>query len=64
MNEREMKVRREISGILADKSTSERRIFIRDIKAFLYTENRRIRDKEMETLLKEKDQQVYGVRVY
>lgn len=61
MDERERRVRGELSLILSDKSTSERRIFVRDLKAFLYTESRRIRDKEMEALLKERSQQVYKV---
>lgn len=64
MNEREKRVRQEISGILAEKSSSERRNYIKDMNAFMYTEARRIRDKEMEALLKERNQQVYSVRVY
>lgn len=63
MNKRERKVRSEISGILTEKSSVERERYARDLEAFLYTENRRIRDKEMEVLLKEKNQQVY-YRVY
>lgn len=64
MDERESRVRQELSAILSEREPSERRRFIRDMNAFLYTESRRIRDKEMEALLKEKNQQVYSVRVY
>jgi len=64
MNKRELKVRSEISGILSDKSPTERNNFIRDMEAFLYTENRRIRDLEIEASLKEKNQHVYSVRVF
>lgn len=61
MNKREKKVRSEISGILSEKSSVERERYARDLEAFVYTEIRRIRDKEMEVLLKEKDQHVYRV---
>lgn len=64
MDEREGRIREELSVILKDKSPAERRNFIKDIKAFLYTESRRIRDLEQEALLREKNQQVYKSRVY
>lgn len=60
MDERERRIREGISVILTDKSPAERRNFVRDMKAFLYTESRRIRDKEIEESLKGK-QQVYRV---
>lgn len=59
MDERESRVRQELSTILSEKGSAERRNFIRDIKAFLYTESRRIRDKEMEALLKQENKHVY-----
>lgn len=58
---REEKVKREISGILSEKSSVERERYARGLEAFVYTEIKRIRDKEMEALLKEKNQQVYRV---
>lgn len=61
MNKREEKVLREISGILSEKSSVERERYARDLEAFVYTEIRRIRDLEQESLLKEKNQQVYRV---
>jgi len=59
MNKREKRVRSEISGILSEKSPIERERYARDLGAFVYTEIRRIRDKEMEALIKEKNQHVY-----
>lgn len=64
MNKREKKVRSEISGILSELSSAEQERYARDLEAFVYTEIKRIRDKRMEALLKEKNQQVYSVRVY
>lgn len=61
MNKREKKVRSEISAILTEKSSVERMRYARDLEAFVYTEIKRIRDKEMEALLKEREQQVYRV---
>jgi len=61
MDKREREVREELSLILSDKAPTERKNFIRDMNAFLYTESRRIRDREMEALLKERSQQVYRV---
>ena len=64
MDEREKRIRNEVSAVLRSKTPPERRNFIKDIDAFMYTEARRIRDEEMEALLKEKNQQVYRVKVY
>lgn len=59
MDERERRVRGELSLILSGKGSAERRNFIRDIKAFLYTESRRISDLEQEALLEQKNKHVY-----
>ena len=61
---RENQVRQLISEIMNDKTQVERNRFIKDIDAFMYTENRRISDLEQERLLREKSQQVYTVKVY
>lgn len=61
---KENQVRKIISEVLNDKTQVERDRFIKDIDAFMYTENRKISDLEQEKLLREKNQQVYSVKVY
>ncbi|MBA7531393.1 hypothetical protein ES705_23605 [subsurface metagenome] len=61
---KENQVRELISEILNDKTQVERARFIKEIDAFMFTKNRDISDLEQEKLLREKDQQVYSVKVY
>lgn len=61
---KENQARQLISEVMNDKTQVERNRFIKDIDAFMYTENRRISDLEQEKLLREKSQQVYSVKVY
>ncbi|MEE9378852.1 MAG: hypothetical protein V3V33_12545 [Candidatus Lokiarchaeia archaeon] len=60
MDNREIRIRTELSEILASKEPPNRKRFIRDINDFLYTENRKISDMEMEASLREKEQHVYS----
>lgn len=61
---KENQVRQLISEIMNDKTQVERARFIKEMDAFMFTKNRHISDLEQEKLLREKDQQVYSVRVY
>jgi len=59
---RENRNRQEFSEVLTEKSSIERKNYPRELNAYIYTESKRISDKEMEILLKEKNQQVYKKR--
>jgi len=59
---RENRNRQEFSEVLTEKSSIERKNYARELNAYIYTESKRISDKEMEILLKEKNQQVYKKR--
>jgi len=58
---RERRVRQEISEILTEKNSIERERYAKELNAYLYTESKRIRDREIEESLKGK-QQVYKMR--
>ncbi len=59
MEKRVRRVKDEMSVIMNDQNQTERRDFIEEMDAFLYTLDRGISNREMEALLKEKNQQVY-----
>ena len=61
MDKRERIVREDISDILKSKDRAERIEYIKQLKAYLYTESKKINDMETEKLLQDKEYMVYVV---
>lgn len=56
------RIKNELSVILNDLTQIERRHFITEIESYLYIENRKISDIEMEKSIQERNQHVYSNR--